>query len=221
MSTLSTAEILDLDLPDWRPVGGALRTRFVTKGFTAGMELLRAITPLAEEANHHPDVTLTWPHVDIALVTHDAGGLTGKDVDLARAISAVAAEQGVPADPSVVQVLEVALDTGDHEAIEPFWSAVLTGAPDNVTDHEVTDPTGQLPDLWLQASESAGEGSEKQPAMRFHLDVYVPHDQAKARVEAAVAAGGRVTQTNFEPSWTVLEDAHGNTACVCTDLPHD
>lgn len=216
MATLSTREILDTDLPDWRPVGGALRTRFLTKGFTAGMELLQAITPVAEAANHHPDVTLTWPHVDIALVTHDEGGLTQKDIDLARAISDIAKGHGVPADPSVIQSIEIGLDTADAAAIEPFWSAILTGSPDNVSEHEVSDPSGQLPQVWMQATDE-----HERPRMRFHLDVYVPHDQARARVEAAVAAGGAVVDTSFEPSWTVLEDAQGNTACVCTDLPRD
>lgn len=216
MTLLTTAQVLAADLPDWRPVAGSLRTRFLTKGFTAGMELLQAVTPLAEDANHHPDVTLTWPHVDISLVTHDAGGLTRKDLDLARAISQVAADQGVSADPSAVQVLTVGLDTADASAIEPFWSAVLTGSPDHVDDHEVHDPTGQLPEVWFQATEA-----HETPRMRFHLDVYVPHDEARARVDAAVAAGGTVVETSFEPSWTVVQDAQGNTACVCTDLPHD
>lgn len=216
MDRPTTTDILQADLPDWRPVAGALRTRFRTQGFTRGMELLQAITPLAEETNHHPDVTLTWPHVDISLVTHDAGNaITQADVDLARRISEVAREQGIAADPSLVQVLTIGLDTADAAAIEPFWSAVLTGSADHVDEHEVHDPTGQLPEVWFQATDA-----HETPRMRFHLDVYVPHDEAAARVKAAVAAGGRVVETSFEPSWTVVQDAQGNTACVCTDLPH-
>ena len=53
---------------------------------------------------------------------------------------------------------------------------------------------------------------------RFHLDITVPGDQAAARIDAAVQAGGRVVDRNFEPSFTVLADADGNLACVCTEL---
>ncbi len=51
---------------------------------------------------------------------------------------------------------------------------------------------------------------------RFHIDVDVPHDQAAARIEAAIAAGGRLVTDEFAPAWWVLADADGNEACVCT-----
>lgn len=46
----------------------------------------------------------------------------------------------------------------------------------------------------------------------------MPGDQAAARIDAAVQAGGRVVDRSFEPSFTVLADADGNLACVCTEL---
>jgi 4a-hydroxytetrahydrobiopterin dehydratase len=50
---------------------------------------------------------------------------------------------------------------------------------------------------------------------RFHLDVYVPAEQAPARVEACLAAGGRLVTDAHAPSWWVLADPEGNELCVC------
>jgi 4a-hydroxytetrahydrobiopterin dehydratase len=51
---------------------------------------------------------------------------------------------------------------------------------------------------------------------RIHIDVFVPHDQAEARVAAAIAAGGRLVTDKFAPTWWTLADAEGNEADVCT-----
>lgn len=77
---------------------GYLRAGFDTGTFARGIELAVAIGAEAETRNHHPDLTITYPRVEIAMTTHDAGGLTDRDVDLARAVTAVAAEMGVELD---------------------------------------------------------------------------------------------------------------------------
>jgi 4a-hydroxytetrahydrobiopterin dehydratase len=56
---------------------------------------------------------------------------------------------------------------------------------------------------------------------RIHLDVWVPHDQAEARVAAAVATGGRVVSDEMAPSGWVLADPEGNEACVATWIGTD
>jgi 4a-hydroxytetrahydrobiopterin dehydratase len=56
---------------------------------------------------------------------------------------------------------------------------------------------------------------------RIHIDVWVPHDQAEARVAAAIAAGGRLVTDKHAPSWWVLADAEGNEACVATAMSRD
>jgi 4a-hydroxytetrahydrobiopterin dehydratase len=58
-------------------------------GFLAGLAFTTKVAVLAEKANHHPDVLLTFPSVTITLTTHDAGGLTEKDFDLAAKIDAL------------------------------------------------------------------------------------------------------------------------------------
>lgn len=96
--TLSTEEIRDADLTDWRQLAGQLKARFKTGKFVTGLEFVNRIGAMAEAANHHPDITLTYPEVLVALVSHDAGGITSRDIDLARQISAVAAELGIGSD---------------------------------------------------------------------------------------------------------------------------
>lgn len=95
---LTPAAIAEEGLDDWRLVDGWLRARFASGTFAAGLELVNRIGVHAELANHHPDIDLRYPYVDVALVSHDVGGLTRRDVRLARATSVVAAELGITAD---------------------------------------------------------------------------------------------------------------------------
>ncbi|MFC3300454.1 4a-hydroxytetrahydrobiopterin dehydratase [Arthrobacter agilis] len=213
MSILTTPQILDAGLEDWRPLAQALHTRFLTRDFTTGLALVSAIGALAEEAGHHPDLTLTYPHVDVKLMSHDSSGITERDTDLAHRISALAHERGILADASAPTVLELALDTADSAGIGPFWAALLTGDPGALHGDDVVDPTGRVPLLWFQHTDAHAT-----PRQRFHLDVWVPHDVAGARIDAAVAAGGTVVDDAGAPSFTVLADTDGNRACVCTAL---
>ncbi|GGK34119.1 4a-hydroxytetrahydrobiopterin dehydratase [Pilimelia terevasa] len=88
---------------DWRVVDAAACAYFRTGTFAAGVALIRAIGALADAADHHPDVDLRYRGVTVRLSTHDVGGLSARDVDLARRISAAAREQGVRADPTAIR----------------------------------------------------------------------------------------------------------------------
>lgn len=213
MDKLTSAQILDAGLADWRQLASGIHARFRTGSFTAGMRFLTAVTEAAEAVNHHPDVALTYPHVDLKLISHDIGAVTARDVDLARTISSIAREQGLAPQPHALAEVELALDTAQSAAAGPFWSALLTGDPGNVDGDDVRDPRGRVPLLWFQQTDA-----HEIPRQRFHLDVWVPHDQAEARVAAAVAAGGTVVDDARAPSFTVLADGEGNRACVCTVL---
>lgn len=214
MDGLTSQQIRDAELADWRKLALALHARFRTGDFTSGLRFVTALTELAERVNHHPDVTLTYPHVDLRLISHDVGAVTKRDVDLARQISELAREQGVAADPRAVTQLELALDTADLAAVGPFWAALLHGDPDAASDGpDIVDPTGQLPTLWFQSTEP-----HETPRQRFHVDLWVPHDVAEGRLAAAVAAGGRVVDDSRAPSFVVVADPDGNRACVCTFL---
>jgi len=203
-----TAQLTTEGLGDWRPVLGRVVTRFRTGDFVTGLQLTTKVTEAAEAANHHPDVDLRYPHVDITLTSHDVSGITQRDLRLAREISDIAAAMGVEAEPGLRQFVELALDTWAEDEVKPFWAALL-GAEDR--DGEVADPSGQIPPLWFQATDRHDE-----PRQRFHLDVWVPVDQAQPRIDAALAAGGTLVSDEHAPSFVVLADAHGNRACICT-----
>ncbi len=72
-------------------VGGTpgIAKTFQRTNFMDGLGFVRRMAELAEKANHHPDVLLTYPRVTVSLTTHDAGGLTEKDFGLAQQIDEV------------------------------------------------------------------------------------------------------------------------------------
>lgn len=81
-------------LPGWAVEGGMLRKAFRHPSFPEAIVFVNAVAHLAEAANHHPDVDIRYATITIALVTHDEGGITGKDVALAREIEDVRRRAG-------------------------------------------------------------------------------------------------------------------------------
>lgn len=92
---LSPKQVADADLVGWHHDDDVLRSRFATGDFATGLRLVALVGESAEAANHHPDILLTYPHVTIKLTSHDVGGITSRDVDLARAISGHAQRLGL------------------------------------------------------------------------------------------------------------------------------
>ena len=214
--TMTFAEVEAAGLADWRQLFEALRTRFKTGSFNQGVELVTRIGALADEADHHPDVDLRYPHVNVTIFSHDVFGVTTRDIELARAISSAAAELGIEADPTASAVVEIALDTWDHTEIKPFWAAVLGLVDSPESDQAVYDPSGSQPTLWFQHTTP-----HEEPRQRFHLDIRVPPEVADERIAAALAAGGRLVSDERAPRFTVLADAQGNKVCVTTGLGRD
>ncbi len=75
--------------------GGRLLATFETGDFATGLRLTNKIGEVAEAADHHPDLTLTYPTLAVTLSSHDAGGVTARDVRMARSITEHAAGLGV------------------------------------------------------------------------------------------------------------------------------
>ena len=73
-------------LPKWRLEGGHICLRYATSGWRSSLMVANAIGHLAEVAWHHPDLLVTFPAVEVRLQNHDAGGITDKDLALARRI---------------------------------------------------------------------------------------------------------------------------------------
>lgn len=200
----------DATLADWRYGVGAIRAEFVAPTFPEGAALLSAIADAAEAADHHPALHLRWPGaVRVELWSHDAGGVTGRDVELARTISRLASSAGAAARPGRVQAVEWTIDTEDPDRIRPFWLAVLGYSDDPAAF--VDDPAGFGPAILFQPMDDG-----RTQRNRIHVDISVPHDIAEQRVAAAVAAGGTLVSDEHARAWWVLADADGNEACICT-----
>ncbi|MEJ5914396.1 VOC family protein [Pseudokineococcus sp. 1T1Z-3] len=213
MAQVTVEDVEAAGLADWRLLGSGLHARFAADGMTAGAAFVGAVVAAAEEADHHPEVTLRMTSVDLSLVSHDVRRVTGRDLRLARTVSDLAAEHGLTAQPQLLAEVELGLDTADLPAQGPVWAALLTGEAANVDGDDVRDPRGRSPLLWFQHTDA-----HETPRQRFHLDVWVPHDLAEQRIAAAVAAGASVVDTGAAPSFTVLADPEGNRVCVCTAL---
>jgi len=183
---------------DWRVLFSGACTYFRTGSFATGVALVDAIGTLAEAAHHHPDVDLRYAGVTVRLMTHDVDGLSQRDVELAREISAAARALNVPADPTAVQAVQVTIDALVRPEVMPFWQAVLGYR--ELGDEDLADPHGSGPSFWFQQMDAP-----RPQRNRIHVDVSVPHDQAQARVAA----------------WWTLADAEGNEADVATWMGRD
>jgi len=70
-------------VPKWKKKASTISRTFVFKDFVAAIKFVNKVATLAEKAWHHPDIDIRWNKVMLALTTHDAGGLTAKDFELA------------------------------------------------------------------------------------------------------------------------------------------
>ena len=91
MQKLSEEEIQRAlgSLPAWTLQNGEIVLNRTFKNFVAAMAFVNDVAQLAESAGHHPDIDIRYNRVRLALVTHDAGGLTRKDIDLAHEINSL------------------------------------------------------------------------------------------------------------------------------------
>ena len=109
--------------------------------------------------------------------------MSRRDVEMARQISVVARELGLSADPTAVQTMLIVPGAPDIAAIVPFWRAVLGYEPrPDSPDEDLVDPRTRLPSFWFESMEQPrpdGGGA-------IHLAVWVPIEQAEARVAAAL-----------------------------------
>lgn len=89
---MSAAKLTDEDiqghlsrLPDWKRQGNAITKQYKFSDFTHAMQFVNHVAEEAESVNHHPDIDIRYNQVTLTLTTHDSGGLTQNDVNLATA----------------------------------------------------------------------------------------------------------------------------------------
>lgn len=215
------------NLADWRKLAQGLHARYCVDDFSQAATFVAAVGEAAVDAQHFPEVSIRDGAVDLKLVSADAvyhdgdtdhivSWVTQADLDLARAISEIAADSGLSADPRSVAMVELGLDAADSAVVAPVWAALLTGIPGaqghGSPSDEVRDPLGRTPNLWF------GDTPDAASTQRFHLEVYVAPDVVEERIAAAVAAGGTVVDDSESPGLTVIADQEGNRGVVCADV---
>ena len=193
----------------WRIVRDDASLHFRTGSFGAGVALVDAIGNLLDTEHDHPAVDLRPDGVTVRLGATREGRFSERDLVFAQQISGAARELGAAADLTGLQHIQVAIDALVIPDVLPFWRAVL--GYEQVGDEDLLDPHLEGPPLWFQQMDAP-----RPQRNRIHVDLYVPHDEAEARVAAAIAAGGRVVNDANAPGWWTLADPEGNEVDVAS-----
>jgi 4a-hydroxytetrahydrobiopterin dehydratase len=194
-------------LDDWVVLHGGATAVFRVASLSEAARLAEAVAEAPGIAGAGVLLTLADARVTVRL-SRDIWSLERCHVQLARAVSAVAREYGAVPDRAAVQEVQIAI-AAKRDAIDiGFWRAVLGYTP--MADDNAVDPLGHGSTVWMQELDQA-----KPLRHAMHIDVSVAREEAKARIEAAVAAGGRIVDESHAPSHWTLADRAGNRVCIC------
>lgn len=203
----------------WQYVLATFQAAVPVPSVRAGMDVIgAAVTAAGADADGHLRANLRGDQVDLSVQDLAHTGVTYRDVEIVRAVGTALAPLGYgylppTGGPRTVQALEIAIDCLDREKIRPFWKAVLgyVDEPGPTSDNSIVDPTRQGPCFWFQRMDQP-----RPQRNRIHVDITVPHQEAEARIAAALAAGGRLVSDAHARAFWILADAEGNEICVCT-----
>jgi 4a-hydroxytetrahydrobiopterin dehydratase len=200
---------------DWRILSDGACAFFRTGSFAESVRFVEAISRLPNIEDHPADIDVRHDGVTARLISvaEDWYGPSRRDLEVARRISAMAREIGVSADPSALQSLLVVPGAPAVAEVMPFWRAVLGYEPriDSPAE-DLVDPHTRGASFWFEAmQEPRADGGGA-----IHIAVWIPYEQAEARIAAALAAGGRMVRDEFAPSWWTLADPAGNEADIST-----
>lgn len=202
---------------DWRLTSEGATAFFRTRSFAESARFVQAISAIPGIEDHRPGLDVRHDGVTIHTITYTEAyfGPSMRDVELARRISIIARELGLSADPTAVQSLLIIPGAPDIAQIMPFWQAILGYEPRHDSPAEdLVDPRDRGAPFWFEPMKhprADGGGA-------IHIAIWVPHEQAEARVAAALAAGGRLVRDEFAPAWWTLADAAGNEADIATAM---
>jgi len=196
----------------WRYLLGTLRVSVPVQSLAQAIEVAAAALTLnCKDMDDHLRVDLRPDRAELSLQTRMLGAVTDRDVHLAHQIADAVDRLGFrSASPTSreaarpVQMLEIAIDSLDIGSIRPFWKAVMAYVDEpgaTSPDAGLVDPAGQLPAIWFQQMDAP-----RAQRNRVHFDITVAHDEAEARVRAALAAGGQLVSDALARSFWVLAD---------------
>lgn len=192
---------------DWVVLHGGATAVFRVGSLSEAARLAEAIAQEPGIAGAGVLLTLSETGVTVRL-SRDLWNLEPRHIGLARAVSAVAREHGAVPERAAVQEVQVAI-AAQREAVDVrFWRAVLGYLP--MADDNAVDPLGHGSTVWMQELDPA-----KPLRHAMHIDVSVAREHVQARLEAAVAAGGRIVDESHAPSHWTLADRAGNRVCIC------
>ena len=200
---------------NWRVISDGACAFYPTASFQASAQLVEAIGGIDGIGAHPPNVDVRHDGVTVRFLSKsvESYGLTRQDLELARAVERVATDRGLTADPTAIQSLLVIPGAPDRSAIMPFWRAVLGYEPRiDSPDEDLVDPHDRDASFWFEDMDEPrpdGKGA-------IHVAVWLPPEKAQSRIDAALAAGGRIVYDAQAPSWWTLEDPFGNQADIAT-----
>jgi len=147
-------------------------------------------------------------------LSHDVDGLSARDVELARQISAAARDLDVPSDATAVQTIQLAIDALVASDVMPFWRAVL--GYEELGDEDVVDPHRRGPSIWFQQMDAP-----RPQRNRIHVDVSVPLTRPRGASLRRSSPAGHIVDDRHAPQWWTLADAEGNEVDVATWIGRD
>lgn len=206
-------------LPDWTVVDGRLELSVRAKNFVQAIEFVNRFAEVAEEQDHHPDFEIRYNTIRMRVVSHDVGGLSNRDLKFAAAVDELIEEFELKRQPEKITRTQLVLVTPNIGRIKPFWKAVFDfkdGDDDQLVDRsDVLPPVRfqQFPEATVPADDARPTGG----LGSAHLDVFVPAQLAKARLQAAIEAGGKLLNDANAPRAWELSDMDGNRVFLRTD----
>ena len=204
----------EVDPSGWALILGAIYAEVPVATLADAAEAASlAVVSVGADGQGHLTVDIRADRAVLRLQSAEAAAVTGRDIRLAREVSQMLTAQGFQLRPGAVQALEIAIDAIDIPLVRPFWKAVTGYAdePGSELNAALIDPAGRAPAIWFQQMDAP-----RPQRNRIHIDVDVPHGVAKTRIDAAIAAGGRLLSDAEAPAFWVLADPEGNEACICT-----
>jgi 4a-hydroxytetrahydrobiopterin dehydratase len=208
MSEQGWREFLSAEgVEDWAVLHGGATAVYRVRSLGEAVRLAESIAEAPGAAGAGVLLTLSDAGVTIRL-TRDLWALESRHIACARAISAAARARGATADRAAIQEVQVAIAAKPATMDIGFWRAVLGYDP--VAEDNGVDPLGHGSTVWMQQLPEA-----KPLRHAMHLDVSVAREQVAARLQAALAAGGRIVDDSHAPSHWTLSDPAGNRVCIC------
>jgi 4a-hydroxytetrahydrobiopterin dehydratase len=192
------------DVDDWAVLHGGATAAYRVGSMGEALRLAEAIAAVPGLEAAGPVLTISASRLTVRL-TRDMWQLETHHVELARAVSAVAMANGATPDRVSIQEVQLAIAAKPDAIDKPFWAAVLGYVP--LADDNVVDPLAHGSTVWMQELDAA-----RPLRHAMHVDVSVAREHARARLDAAIAAGGRIV-TESNEHWT-LSDRAGNRVCI-------